>query len=738
EEYKLDFIPFIQEQINKNPSQKIWCNESQILKSLEIYQEAFKKNTLFGTFDEFSDLLLAFSSQNETSNFAIQNKKPISQVGIFGISDNSELLQKIENSFFDLIILDTNHQNFHSSNEVSFFQSLSKKDKQLFLSIQTAFKQLSKSGILFVLLDTKQKDFIEKKSLHSMRRLLEGWFERIEIYENNGGLGIFFHKKTELQQGVFYTLLNQNSIHVQNDFVANTWKPKPVLSDYQKLMAASSIFKVHYRAIPIQKIENFIELNSKKENNLIFKVKNFIQNHNYQVVVSEEKAKDKLEKKKNILASKLAENTLFEKDIVKIIEQKIQQTTDKKQASQDTKKELLYFNEKNSIETQVSVFEYGKWYYEKSIFEESYDLDKLFPNRKQGENILIFWANTGNGGEVWATDKPVPSSFLNEILPNAYIFPFYIYDEFEGRKRKLVNFSKKTLSKFRRSYAAVFEKRTENIEKAIQTLFDLSDFEFLQVHQELAFELQALSSVLDEDESKIVNEVKQNLHQPQIITYTQLEQISKTVEEVKRTFERLENKATRNKESHQTLKKYFENAEKAIEQIEGYWQKLELEETESFVIPTEQNMTTRLVLGYIFAVWQRDMFRKKYKDDLKSETPRIPVYKDFHHFANQGEFLLQRFLKQQKNKVEFEVVEVFEENNSKKTNKKSKNWFVKENKIWYDSTTFLQPTSELNFDTLRAFRVDKKSFFELILAYLKKNKVDLQEGKQILENALFF
>ena len=574
EKSKLDFISIIQEKINENKPKKIWINDNQILKSLEFNSEEFKKKTLFGAFESFADLLLAFSTQNETSQFAFQAKKPISQAGIFGLSKNSELINKINfQSDYELIILDSDKQNLYSTKEILLFQSLTKKEKQLFASIQNAFKSLSENGILFVSFNENQNDFIEKKSLTSLRRLLQEWFERIEIYENQtkneNNLGILFYKKTELEKGVYYSLKQNKSTAFQTDFLQNTWKPKPILSEYHKLISATnskgnknSIFKTHFRAIPTQKIEDFIQLNSdinsKKENNLNVKVKKFVQNHNQQITNSEEKEKSKLEKKKNVLVSKLVANTLFEKDILEVIESKIDKKVEGK-TQQKTENKLSEFDEKNLIQTQISVFEEGCWYYEKSIFAEFeneqsnfYDLDKLFPNRKQGENSLIFWANTENGGEVWATNKPVPPSFVNEILPNAYIFPFYIYEKTENGIKKKINFSKNTLHKFRRGYAAAFEKRTEKVEEAIQTLFDLSDFEFLQVNQELAFELRALSNLIDKDESKMTKELRENLYNPETNTYIQFEQIKKAFTNTKRTFERLENKAARNKESFET------------------------------------------------------------------------------------------------------------------------------------------------------------------------------------------
>jgi hypothetical protein len=782
ENSKLDFIPIIQDKINQKQPQsnkRIWINDNQILKSLEFNNEQFKKKTLFGTFESFADLLLAFSTQNETSQFGFQAKKPISQVGIFGLSKNSELLNKLNSklnseSNYDLIILDSDKQNLHSIKEISLFQFLSKKEKQLFASLQNAFKSLSKNGILFVLLNEKklfENNLIEKKSLASLRRLLQEWFERIEIYEsetkNENNLGILFYKKTELERGVFYSDLKQNKksdfqINFINTFLLNTWKPKPILSEYQKLIPTigkNAIFKTYFRAIPSQKIESFIELNSnsnnnldnKKENNLNFKVKEFIQNHNQQIIKSEEEVKNKLEKKKTVLASKIAANTLFEKDILEKIKVKVEEKTNQKL---DNK--LLEFDEFNLIETQVSVFENGFWYYEKSIFSELesenkkvYDLDKAFPNRKQGENILIFWANTVNGGAIWATDKPVPPSFLNAILPNAYIFPLDIYDQIEGKTENAINkksnFSTAMLHKFKRGYAAAFEKRSEKVEGYLQNWFDFSDFEFLQVNQELAFALQALSSIMNEDESKMAKEFRENLHNPKPNTHTQFEQIKKVFTDTKRTFERLENKATRNKESHETLQSYFNQSEKAIEHIENYWQKLEAEEAENFVVPTEENMTEELILGYIFAVWQRDIFKNKYKEELKNEIPRIPIYKDFHHLANQGNYILQKFLKESKHKIEFEIVEVFEEektkNEPKKSRKKSKIWFEKDGKIWFDKTTFLQPVSknsELDYDKINQFEVNQVSFLNLTLIYLRKNKVDLQEGKTILEGVIDF
>jgi predicted helicase len=231
--------------------------------------------------------------------------------------------------------------------------------------------------------------------------------------------------------------------------------------------------------------------------------------------------------------------------------------------------------------------------------------------------------------------------------------------------------------------------------------------------------------------------LRENLHNPEANTYIQFEQIKRVFTNTKRTFERLENKATRNKESHETLQSYFENGEKAIDFIENYWQKLEMEEAENFVVPTEENMTEKLILGYIFAVWQRELFKNKYKEELKNEAPRIPIYKDFHHFANQGEFILQKYLTPSTNKIEFEIVEVFEEKVSK-TKKFSKIWFEKENKLWYDKTTFLQTETELDFDKIKTFEINQKSFLELTLKYLRKNKVDLNDGKQILETVIEF
>ncbi|WP_375562271.1 type ISP restriction/modification enzyme [Bernardetia sp. OM2101] len=764
---KLGFSPRIQQNMQEKISQiesknkKIWVNDNLILKALEFNSEEFKKKTLFGTFECFADLLLAFSTQNETSQFAFAAKKPISQVGIFGLSKNSELVTQINTeSNYDLIILDLEKQNLHSIKEISLFQSLSKQDKQLFNSIQNGFKSLSENGILFILLNENQNNFIEKKSLSSLRRLLQEWFERIEIYQNKNEIGIIFYKKTEAEKGIFYSELDKAKSNFESSFIQNTWKPKPVLPEYQKLIPAinlkqgkNAIFKTHFRAIPTQKIESFIEVdsNDNSKNNLKVKVNDFIQNYNQEIEKSEEQEKSKLEKKKNVLVSKLAANTLFEKDTIKVIEEKIEKKVEVK-INQKIENKSLEFNEKNLIKTQISVFEDGFWYYEKLFFEQSenqytYDLDKIFPNRKKGENILVFWTNTENGGEIWATDRPVPPSFLNAILPNAYIFPFYIYDQIEEKTengiRKKVNFSKTVLQKFRRGYAAAFEKRIEKVEDAIQVLFDLSDFEFLQVNQELAFELRALSNIVDKDEFKMTRELIDNLHHPETNTYIQFEQIVKVFTTTKRTFERLENKATRNKESHETLQNYFKKGEKAIDFIENYWQKLETEEAEDFVVPTEENMTEKLILGYIFAVWQRDLFKSKYKEELKNEPPRIPIYKDFHHFANQGEFLLQKFLREPKHKIEFEIVEVFEEekakNEPKKTAKKSKNWFEKENKIWFDKTTFLQPIlSELDFEKIKEFKINEKPFLELTLTYLRKNKIDLNEGKDILERIINF
>ncbi|WP_338768475.1 type ISP restriction/modification enzyme [Bernardetia sp. ABR2-2B] len=754
--FSLDFIPIIQQKINeiKSKNKKIWMNDTTILKSLELNTEnqEFKKKNLFGTFESFADLLLVFSTQNETSQFAFAAKKIISQVGIFGLSKNSESVNKINSeSNYDLIVLDVDKHNLISTKVNLLFQSLNKTEKQLFNSIQNNFKSLSENGVLIVLLNENQKNILEKKSLSSFRRLLQEWFERIEIYENQEknekGLAIIFHKNTALEKGVFYSNLNKDVVNFSNHFIQNTWKPKPVLSEYHKLIPAAgsdnlkgnknAIFKTYFRAVPTQKIENFIEPNSDNysKNNLKNKVKIFLQNYNQQIEKSEEKVKDKLEKKKNVLVSKLAANTLFEKDTIKIIEGKVEGKINQKIVNKP-----LEFNEKNLIETQVSVFKNGFWYYEKSVFEEFYDLDKIFPNRKQGENILVFWTNTSNGGEIWATNKPVPPSFLNEILPNAYIFPFYIYDKVEGNKtRKRINFSKNILSKFRRGYAAAFEKRIEKVEQSLSFLFDLSDFEFLQVNQELAFELRALSNIVDKDEFKMTKELLENLHQPETNTYIQFEQIIKVFKNAKRTFERLENKAARNKESFEVLKKYFRSGENAIDFIENYWQKLEKEEAENFVVPTEENMTNELILGYIFAVWQRDIFKHKYKEELKHEVPRVPIYKDFHHFANKGEFLLQKFLKESKSKIEFEVVELFEEETKKvKTKKIVKIWFEKESKIWYDKTTFLHSETELDFDKVKEFEVNQASLFGITLKFLRKNKVELNEGKQILETIIEF
>jgi predicted helicase len=156
-------------------------------------------------------------------------------------------------------------------------------------------------------------------------------------------------------------------------------------------------------------------------------------------------------------------------------------------------------------------------------------------------------------------------------------------------------------------------------------------------------------------------------------------------------------------------------------------------------------MTEKLILGYIFAVWQRDLFKNKYKYELKNEAPRIPIYKDFHHFANQGEFVLQNYLTQNKanqktKKIEFEIVELFEEK-AIKNKKSSKIWFEKEGIIFYDKTTFLQLVSdsiELDFDKINQFKINEKSFFEITLNYLKKNKIDLDRGKEILENIIEF
>lgn len=770
ENSKLDFISIIQQKISQIKPKKVWINDNLILKSVEINEEKFKKKTLFGGFENFADLLLAFSTQNETSQFVLEAKKPISQVGIFGLSKNAELVNKLNSeSNYDLIILDADKQNLYSTKEISLFQSLSKKEKQLLNSIQNGFKSLSENGVLFVLLnenDSFQNNLLEKKSLASLRRLLQEWFERIEIYENkeNNSLAISFYKKTELDQGVFYSDLKHNQ-KFQTDFQPSTWNPKPILSDYQKLIPAinlnnlegnkNAIFKTYFKAIPTNKIENFVESNSNSnfENNLKFKVKEFIQNYNQEILKAEEQNQSKLEKKKTVLVSKFAKNTLFEKDILQIIEEKIEKKIEGK-VQQKTENDLIEFEENNLIKTQISVFEDGFWYYEKSSFQELYDLDKIFPNRKQGENILIFWTNTSTGCEIWATNKPVPPSFLNDILPNCYIFPFYIYEKIDGNTKngikKKTNFSKSVLQKFRRGYAAAFEKRIEKVEEAIQTLFDLSDFEFLQVNQELAFELRALSNIVDKDEYKMTKELKENLHTPKQNTYIQFEQIVKIFTHTKRTFERLESKAARNKESFDTLRNYFKESEKAIDFIENYWEKLEAEEAENFVIPTEENMTDKLILGYIFAVWQRDIFKTKYKEELKNEIPRIPIYKDFHHFANQGEFLLQKYLKESNlsnSKIEFEIVEIFEEeklNNKTKqkdVKKSTKIWFEKENKIWFDKTTFLQPVSDsnnLDFDKINQFQINEKPLFELTLAYLRKNKVDLQIGKEIMEKIISF
>ena len=788
EESKLNFIAIIQQKIYQSKPRRIWSNDNQILKSLEVTSEKFKRKTLFGMFENFTDLLLTFSTQNETSQFALETRKSISQVGIFGLSKNSELINEIEKTDYDLIILDTEKQRIPLTKEISLFQVLSKKDKLFFASLQRAFKSLSENGILFVILTENQKHFTEKKSLSSLRRLLQEWFERIEVYEiesyrnTNNNLGIFFYKKleeeTKLEKGVFYSKFENHKIYSTSNFTNNfliyTWKPKPILSEYQKLIPSvnqegnkNAIFKTYFRAIPNQKVENFIELcsysddaNNNSENNLKNKVKEFIQEHNQQIIKSEEQIKNKLEKKKDMstskltskLNSKLTSNMLFEEEVLEKINQKIEETKHKFESQLngrlDNKQNMdfLEFNESNLIQTQVSVFEEGFWYYEKYSFQEHYDLDKLFPDRKRGENILIFWASTENGGEVWATNKPIPPTFLSAILPNAYIFPFYVYEN--GKKKN--NFSKNILHKFRRGYAAAFEKRTEKIEESIQFLFDLSDFEFLQVNQELAFELRVLSNSIDRDESKMTKELKENLHAPETNTYIQFEQIKKVFINTKRTFERLESKAARNRESFDILRSYFKNGESAIEEIENYWQKLETEDADDFVVPTEENMTDELILGYIFAVWQHPSFKSKYKEELKSKIPRIPIYKDFHYFANKGSYDLQKFLKDSNStfsssstsKINFEIVEVFEEESkskSKKSTKKSSRiWFEKENKIWFDKTTFLYTESELDFDKIKRFAVNKKPFFELTLKYLRKNKVDLQKGKKVLENVIDF
>jgi hypothetical protein len=54
----------------------------------------------------------------------------------------------------------------------------------------------------------------------------------------------------------------------------------------------------------------------------------------------------------------------------------------------------------------------------------------------------------------------------------------------------------------------------------------------------------------------------------------------------------------------------------------------------------EDGITAEEIFAYTYAVLHDPVYRNDYRVDLLREFPRLPLYRDFHHWAEMGEKLL--------------------------------------------------------------------------------------------------
>ena len=93
------------------------------------------------------------------------------------------------------------------------------------------------------------------------------------------------------------------------------------------------------------------------------------------------------------------------------------------------------------------------------------------------------------------------------------------------------------------------------------------------------------------------------------------------------------------------LYRYTEDGERVsnitqwgIDHINGHYRQERGEEFESMA--GEDGITAEEIFAYTYAVLHDPVYRQEYAVDLLREFPRLPLYRDFHHWAEMGQKLL--------------------------------------------------------------------------------------------------
>ncbi|MCU0444266.1 MAG: hypothetical protein MUE85_05060 [Microscillaceae bacterium] len=242
----------------------------------------------------------------------------------------------------------------------------------------------------------------------------------------------------------------------------------------------------------------------------------------------------------------------------------------------------------------------------------------------------LFIANYAQSTDffVWAGEGQLEYKFLKKTL----VVPYYRQ---AGDGQIVENISQWGLNQFKKYYETEWQNQAQSNVYWLKKLFDFSDFEQCQVEESLAFEIRRLTLLADD--SREINQLFKTIQQPEAKTEEILNKFQKIFREVARTYTRLGNRAGKNAESRDILKRYFEEGEEALHELQLYLDKMHSGIMLEHSLQAE--ISKKDIFYYVYAVLQSPDYQQKYAENLKNRLPELPLYSNFWHWVEWGKKL---------------------------------------------------------------------------------------------------
>jgi hypothetical protein len=291
--------------------------------------------------------------------------------------------------------------------------------------------------------------------------------------------------------------------------------------------------------------------------------------------------------------------------------------------------------------------------------------DNLNKTKKLAEANLLSWENSEKpvaNKYLYIADYQVDTEFWSLVslaetnekyLQKALAIPYWRLEN----QHWVENISDWGLQQFKKQYETEWQNEAQSRKYYLKQWFDVSEFEQCQVEESLAFDIRKWISLIDNYQE--INYLQKNINHPDEKTIQLFQKYAKGFQSVKKAFERLGNKATKNSESKGILNNYFEIGEEGLVFLQSIENQLDTEDL-------EREIQKEDIFYYCLAVLQSDDYQHSNKHLLKNSLPKIPFLANFWQWVQWGKNLFEVYTQGRFEKIlQFQIQNIQLENEEK-------------------------------------------------------------------------